>query len=130
MFGKSIVSVLAVCGLMVAQTLADPQWGPPYDPPYPPTPKCSNKWTYIGRELKEHFIDNRGLCTEFARQSIRMPFHDCFPGPGGCDGSIVLTDECTSRQENQQLIPMCGILSKISQAYDVGVADLINFAAC
>lgn len=58
-----------------------------------------------------------------------MPFHDCFPD-GGCDGSIILTDECTMRIENRQIIPMCDVLGRMAQRYGVGAADLINFAAC
>lgn len=92
-------------------------------------PRCSDKWREIAKELKYWFIDEEGRCTGLAAQAIRLPFHDCFP-QGGCDGSIILTDECTTRLENKQVIPICGVLYKISVEWDVGAADLINFAAC
>lgn len=92
-------------------------------------PRCPDVWRYIGEELKYWFIDDEGYCSDLAAQAIRLPFHDCFPG-GGCDGSVILTDECTTRPENLQLIPICGVLYKISLDYRVSAADLINFAAC
>lgn len=92
-------------------------------------PRCSKKWYGIGKELKYWFIDEECRCTDLAAQAVRLPFHDCFPG-GGCDGSIILTDECTTRAENQQMIPICQILYEISVEWQVGAADLINFAGC
>lgn len=88
---------------------------------------CPDVWNYIARELKYQFIDKEGYCTNYARQAIRLPFHDCFPG-GGCDGSIVLTDECFTRVENERLIPICSKLADIAFRYKVSVADLINLA--
>lgn len=121
------IAVLLCSALGVTAT---PQRGYPGPYPSPPSsPTCDSKWKYIGQDLKGHFIDHQGLCTGFARQCIRLPFHDCFPD-GGCDGSIILSDECTTRRENAQIIPMCGVLGKIAQQYNVGAADLINFAAC
>jgi manganese peroxidase len=92
-------------------------------------PQCPEVWNYIAKELKYEFIDNQGFCTNYARQAIRLPFHDCFP-EGGCDGSIVLTDECFTRFENERLIPICSKLRDIAVRYDVSVADLINLAGC
>ncbi|CAN8101196.1 unnamed protein product [Discula destructiva] len=91
-------------------------------------PRCSDAWFGIGQELQDWFIDDEGLCTDLAAQAVRLPFHDCFPD-GGCDGSIILSDECTTRSENRQMIPICGVLYKISVEWRVGAADLINFAA-
>lgn len=88
---------------------------------------CPEVWNYIAKELKYHFIDDYGYCTDYARQSIRLPFHDCFPG-GGCDGSIVLTEECFNRFDNERLIPICAKLRDVANRYKVGVADLINLA--
>lgn len=90
---------------------------------------CDGRWMKIGKLLLSHFVKENGECTESARQCIRLPFHDCFPD-GGCDGSILLTDECSSRRENAQLIPMCEVLSTLARQYHVGAADLINFAGC
>lgn len=92
-------------------------------------PRCPDVWSDIGEELKYWFVDDDGLCSDLAAQAVRLPFHDCFPG-GGCDGSIILTDECTTRPENTQMIPICGVLYKMTLDYRVGAADLINFAAC
>lgn len=92
-------------------------------------PRCPDKWRHIAKELKYWFIGEDGRCTSLAAQAVRMPFHDCFPS-GGCDGSIILTDECTTRIENEQVIPICGVLYRISVEWEVGAADLINFAAC
>lgn len=91
------------------------------------SPTCPEVWNYIAKELKYDFIDDHGFCTDYARQSIRLPFHDCFPG-GGCDGSIVLTDECFNRFDNERLIPICAKLRDVANRYKVGVADLINLA--
>lgn len=92
-------------------------------------PRCPDVWRIIAEELKYWFIDEEGLCSDLAAQAVRLPFHDCFPS-GGCDGSIILTDECTTRVENSQLIPICGVLYKMTLDYGVGAADLINFAGC
>ncbi|KAL1873561.1 hypothetical protein Daus18300_003927 [Diaporthe australafricana] len=91
------------------------------------SPKCLDVWHYIAKELKDDFIDNYGLCTNLARQSIRLPFHDCFP-KGGCDGSIVLSEECFDRFDNENLIPICTKLADVVRRYKVPVADLVNLA--
>lgn len=91
------------------------------------SPKCFDVWNYIAKELKYDFIDNRGLCTNLARQSIRLPFHDCFPD-GGCDGSIVASSECFDRFDNENLIPICRKLADVVSRYKVPVADLVNLA--
>lgn len=91
--------------------------------------RCPDVWRDIAEELKYWFIDDEGLCSDLAAQAVRLPFHDCFPS-GGCDGSIILTNECTTRVENSQMIPICGVLYKMTLDYGVGAADLINFAAC
>lgn len=91
--------------------------------------RCPGVWRDIAEELKYWFIDDEGLCSDLAAQAVRLPFHDCFPS-GGCDGSIILSNECTTRVENSQLVPICGVLYKMTLDYGVGAADLINFAAC
>lgn len=117
MFAKgALVSLLLAAGVIGTP---DVKSGDP--------PLCPEVWNYIAKELKYSFIDSNGFCTNLARQSIRLPFHDCFPG-GGCDGSIVLTNECFDRFDNENLIPICAKLADIANRYKVGVADLINLA--
>lgn len=129
------VAALLLCSALGAMAIPQPGQQPPpstdteSSSSAPDAPICDSKWELIGRELKAHFIDSHGLCTDFARQCIRIPFHDCFPD-GGCDGSLILSDECTTRKENRQMIPMCDVLGKIHREYNVGAADLINFAGC
>ena len=115
MFAKgALVSFLLAAGVMGTPAVKSG------DPPL-----CPEVWNYIAKELKHDFIDSHGFCTNSARQSMRLPFHDCFPG-GGCDGSIVLTNECFDRVENEDLIPVCVKLADVANRYKVGVADLIN----
>lgn len=116
MFAKAaLVSLLLAAGVIGAQEASAD------------SATCPEVWNYIAKELKYEFIDEYGFCTDYARQSIRLPFHDCFPG-GGCDGSIVLTDECFNRRDNERLIPICAKLRDVANRYKVGVADLINLA--
>lgn len=89
--------------------------------------QCPDVWNYLAKELKYQFIDKDGFCNNYARQAVRLPFHDCFPD-GGCDGSIILTDECFNRFENDRLIPICSKLADLAFNYKVSVADLINLA--
>lgn len=90
-------------------------------------PQCYDVWNYIAKDLKYSFIDSYGLCTNAARQSIRLPFHDCITD-GGCDGSIILSDECFTRFENENLIQICTKLADVVNKYKVGAADLVNLA--
>lgn len=84
---------------------------------------CPEIWGTVAGQLRELFGD----CNSNARQAIRLPFHDCFAGT--CDGSIILSDECTARPENTQLVPICQSLASVAEENDVGVADLIQVAA-
>lgn len=84
---------------------------------------CPSVWSDVAGKLEDIF----GGCNSYARQAIRLPFHDCFAG--ACDGSIILSDECTARSENARLVPICGTLGNIANQYQVGVADLIQVAA-
>lgn len=133
MIPKQVAALL--CGALGAVAIPQSGQQPPSSPGgespslAPDAAFCDRKWELIGRELKAHFIDEYGLCTDYARQCIRIPFHDCFPD-GGCDGSLILSDECFTRRENEQIIPMCDVLGKIHREYNVGAADLVNFAGC
>lgn len=89
--------------------------------------RCPAVWAEVATDLMATFIDTDGVCTDDARAAIRLSFHDCFPGT--CDGSIILANECTDRGENAQMIGICDILGTKATDYDVGVADLIQFAA-
>lgn len=84
---------------------------------------CPSAWSNVGFKLKDTF----GECNSLARQAIRLPFHDCFPG--ACDGSIILSDECNTRDENTQLRQICSTLGSMAKEFKVGVADLIQVAA-
>lgn len=86
---------------------------------------CPAVWTEISSTLTQQFLAN-GECTDAARAAIRAGFHDCFNGV--CDGSLILADEC-SRPENAGLERVCGNLGNLAEQKQVGVADLIQFAA-
>lgn len=85
--------------------------------------QCPDVWSSVARKLKDTFGD----CNSNARMAIRLPFHDCWNG--ACDGSIILTNECTARSENAQLRPICQTLGDMADEFNVGVADLIQVAA-
>ena len=86
---------------------------------------CPPVWKEISTALTAQFLAD-GQCTDAARAAIRASFHDCFNG--ACDGSLILADEC-SRSENRGLERLCGNLGGLAQQKEVGVADLIQFAA-
>ena len=88
--------------------------------------QCPDVWTEVAADLKTTFIDEDGLCTDDARAAIRLSFHDCFPG--SCDGSVILANECTDRVENTQMLGICDTLGAKADSFDVGTADLIQFA--
>lgn len=52
----------------------------------------------------------------------------CSSFNNGCDGSLILADEC-SNSENAGLGRVCTEIGNLAAAKDVGVADLIQFAA-
>jgi hypothetical protein len=86
---------------------------------------CPPVWNEISTALTAQFLAD-GQCTDAARAAIRASFHDCFNG--ACDGSLILADEC-SNTENRGLERLCGNLGNLASQKDVGVADLIQFAA-
>ncbi|KAH8886174.1 peroxidase [Thozetella sp. PMI_491] len=69
-------------------------------------------------------VGSDGNCNDAARAAIRLVFHDCFPG--ACDGSIILSDECTSRPENAQLTGICKTLGDKAKQFKVSTADIIQ----
>jgi hypothetical protein len=88
---------------------------------------CPAVWKDVATDLHALFVDSAGQATDDARAAIRIPFHDCFPG--ACDGSIILADECHTRPENTQLIPICDLLGQKATQYNVSTADTIQLAA-
>jgi hypothetical protein len=88
---------------------------------------CPTVWSKISKELTGIFLSD-GHCNDDARAAIRAALHDCFPD-GGCDGSIFLALEM-SRPENQIIGPTVYMLGSMAEKYKVGVADMIQFAAC
>lgn len=86
---------------------------------------CPDVWKDISSTLTEQFLAD-GQCTDAARAAIRAAFHDCFNG--ACDGSLILANEC-SNSENAGLGTLCGNLGNLATEKNVGVADLIQFAA-
>ncbi|KAJ4289880.1 hypothetical protein N0V90_011213 [Kalmusia sp. IMI 367209] len=86
---------------------------------------CPPVWKDISSTLTQQFLAD-GQCTDAARAAIRSAFHDCFNG--ACDGSLILANEC-SNSENRGLERLCGNLGSLAQQKNVGVADLIQFAA-
>jgi hypothetical protein len=89
------------------------------------TSTCPAVWNEISTALTAQFLAD-GECTDAARAAIRAAFHDCFNG--ACDGSLILANECAN-PENRGLERLCGNLGNLANEKEVGVADLIQFAA-
>jgi len=89
---------------------------------WPRQSSCPSVWTDVAKELQSDFAG----CGADAHAAIRAPFHDCINN--GCDGSLILSDEC-SRSENAGLSSICSKLAAWSTKYNVGAADIIQFAA-
>ncbi|KAG7140771.1 Versatile peroxidase VPL1 like protein [Verticillium longisporum] len=93
-------------------------------------------WSYIGKEMRDTFLNPDDSCNRFARQMVRLGFHDCIThegrGKGGCDGSVVNSKDENARVENKG---MQEITSKLKQwfnkyeKYGITMADLIQFGA-
>lgn len=83
---------------------------------------CPSVWKSVATDLQSAFQG----CNAAARGAIRAPFHDCINN--GCDGSLILGGEC-SRSENAGLVPTCDLLGSKATQYNVGTADMIEFAA-
>lgn len=88
----------------------------------PRVDSCPKVWSEALPELQSAFSG----CGRDAHGAIRAPFHDCINN--GCDGSLILTDEC-SRAENAGLLDICGKLLSWTQKYNTSAADMIQFAA-
>ncbi|KAJ4321698.1 hypothetical protein N0V94_002790 [Neodidymelliopsis sp. IMI 364377] len=88
----------------------------------PRSSSCPSIWSTVLPELQTAFSG----CGRDAHGAIRAPFHDCINN--GCDGSLILTDEC-SRAENAGLSDICSKLLSWTQKYNTSAADMIQFAA-
>ena len=88
----------------------------------PRASSCPKVWSEVLPELQSAFSG----CGRDAHGAIRAPFHDCINN--ACDGSLILTDEC-SRAENAGLSDICGKLLSWTQKYNTSAADMIQFAA-
>ncbi|KAF1950119.1 heme peroxidase [Byssothecium circinans] len=107
-------------------TQAAPSHLPPTAPPPKPPSTYPPVWASIAADLQSSMM-SQGTCTNLARQTVRLSFHDCFPG--SCDGSIILANECTTRVENNRMVEICDTLGAAAPSYNVTTADLIQFAA-
>ena len=95
---------------------------------------CLPVWNTISADLAQLFTAGSGKqCNDNARAAIRLVFHDCGTWnttqglTGGCDGSLVNTDEI-NRGENGGLATIAGIIRDKADFYKVSRADLIVFA--
>lgn len=96
------------------------------------SPSCPAVWSSVSSTLTGMFLDGN-QCNDDARAAIREAFHDCGTwnkaqgSTGGCDGSLILANE-TSRPENNGLQDISAKLLKLANQFNVGVADMIQFA--
>jgi manganese peroxidase len=97
-----------------------------FKPPTKRSQACPPVWSTISAELRLAFQSNN-TCNADARAAIRAAFHDCFPD-GSCNGSIFLAGEL-SRVENQNIGPTVWMLGTLAVKHQVGVADMLQFAA-
>ena len=93
-------------------------------------------WKWISYEMTAKFNGTSGRCNKFARQAVRLGFHDAgvwfnTSTYGGADGSILLSDEI-SRSDNNGLAAIATQMQswyKKYSPYGVSMADLIQMGA-
>ncbi|KAJ5498812.1 heme peroxidase [Penicillium expansum] len=92
-------------------------------------------WDFVQEELVGLFRNENGTCNHLARASVRLGFHDAgawskSSGPGGADGSLLLSSDEINRPENDGLQEIrtraLQLLDKYSR-YGVTAADLVQF---
>ncbi|EUC31955.1 class II peroxidase [Bipolaris zeicola 26-R-13] len=88
---------------------------------FPRQSACPSVWTDVAASFEKQLTS----CGKFAHTLIRLAFHDC---NSGCDGSIILTDECSATQ-NRGLNDTCNTLRSMRTQFNVGAADIIQFGA-
>lgn len=93
-------------------------------------------WKWISYEMTAKFNGTSGRCNKFARQAVRLGFHDAgvwsnTSSYGGADGSILLSDEI-SRADNNGLSAIADQTKAWYKKYSphgVSMADLIQMGA-
>ncbi|KAK2598631.1 hypothetical protein N8I77_012027 [Diaporthe amygdali] len=106
------------------------------------TPQCAADtcciWHYISADMAAKFRGPSGRCTNLARQSVRIGFHDAAGWSkgtgqlGGADGSIVLAPEEMARPENRGMEEIVEQMRKWFDEYSkygASMADLIQMAS-
>ncbi|KAH8603143.1 heme peroxidase [Bisporella sp. PMI_857] len=101
-------------------------------------PACPAVWTNVVADLRTMFLDTTTKqCNDDARAAIRAAFHDCGTwdksqgATGGCDGSLILANEASTRAENNGLQDISAKLLNLQKTKypSVTVADLIQVAS-
>ncbi|KAH7361298.1 heme peroxidase [Pyrenochaeta sp. MPI-SDFR-AT-0127] len=93
-------------------------------------------WKWLAYEMTAKFNGTSGRCTKFARQAVRLGFHDAGVWSksttyGGADGSILLSDEL-SRADNNGLSAIADQTKKWYTKYNqygLSMADIIQMGA-
>lgn len=93
-------------------------------------------WKWLAYEMTAKFNGTSGRCSKFARQAVRLGFHDAAvwsksTSYGGADGSILLSDEM-SRVDNNGLSAIADQTRKWHNKYNqygMSMADIIQFGA-
>ncbi|KAF2850571.1 class II peroxidase [Plenodomus tracheiphilus IPT5] len=93
-------------------------------------------WKWLAYEMTAKFNGTSGRCNKFARQAVRLGFHDAGvwsknSGYGGADGSILLSNEM-SRVDNNGLQTIADQTNKWYTKYNqygMSMADIIQFGA-
>ncbi|KAF1843238.1 class II peroxidase [Cucurbitaria berberidis CBS 394.84] len=93
-------------------------------------------WKWLSYEMTAKFNGTSGRCSKFARQAVRLGFHDAAvwtkdSSYGGADGSILLSDEM-SRADNNGLAAIADQTNKWYKKYNqygLSMADIIQFGA-
>ena len=104
------------------------------------SPECSSDtccvWKYVAEEMENDFKGETGRCTIFAREAVRLGFHDAgtwskTQGGGGADGSFLLAGEI-ARPNNRGLEEvnnkMWAYYGKYHK-YGASMADIIQMGA-
>jgi len=93
-------------------------------------------WKWLTYEMTAMFNGTSGRCSKFARQAVRLGFHDAAvwsksSGYGGADGSILLSNEM-SRSDNNGLSAIADQTKKWYNKYNqygMSMADIIQWGA-